>query len=157
MGSCFIVQGAQLSALLEPWGLGWVRGVWEGVDICMPRAHSYSCTRETNTVLQRNYIPIKKGNETVILYHSVQFSSLTQFCLILCDPKDCSMLGFPVDHQFSEFTQNHVHRPGDAIQPSHPLFSPSPPAFSLSQHEGLSQWVSSSHHVAKVLEFQLQR
>ena len=64
--------------------------------------------------------------------------------------------GFPVHHQLPELTQTHVHRVGDAIQPSHPLSSPSPPAFTLSQHQGLSQWVSSSHQVAKVLEFQLQ-
>ena len=64
--------------------------------------------------------------------------------------------GLPVHHQLPEFTQTHVHRIGDAIQPSHPLSSPSPPAFNLSQHQGLFQWVSSSHQVAKVLEFQLQ-
>ena len=69
---------------------------------------------------------------------------------------DCSMPGFPVHHQCPELTQTHVHRVGDAIQPSHPLLSPSPPAFNLSQHQGLFQWVSSSHQVAKVLEFQLQ-
>ena len=68
---------------------------------------------------------------------------------------DCSMPGFPVHHQLLELTQIHVHRVSDAIQPSHPLSSPSP-AFNLSQHQGLFQWVSSSHQVAKVLEFQLQ-
>ena len=62
----------------------------------------------------------------------------------------------PVHHQLPEFTQTHVHRVGDAIQPSHPLLSPSSPSFILSQHRGLFQWVSSSHQVAKVLEFQLQ-
>ena len=69
---------------------------------------------------------------------------------------DCSMPGLPVHHQLPEFTQPHVHWIGDAIQPSHPLSSPSPPAFNLSQHQGLFQWVSSSHQVVKVLEFQLQ-
>ena len=69
---------------------------------------------------------------------------------------DCSMPGLPVHHQLPEFTQTHVHWIGDAIQPSHPLSSPSPPAFNLSQHQDLFQWVSSSHQVAKVLEFQLQ-
>ena len=64
--------------------------------------------------------------------------------------------GVPVHHQLPEFTQTHVHRVGDAIQPSHPLSSPSSPALSLSQHQGLFKWVSSSHEVAKVLEFQLQ-
>ena len=69
---------------------------------------------------------------------------------------DCSMPGLPVHHQLPEFTQTHVHWVGDAIQPSHPLSSPSPPSFNLSQHQGLFQWVSSSQQVAKVLEFQLQ-
>ena len=69
---------------------------------------------------------------------------------------DCSMPGFTVHHQLLEFTQTHVHRVGDAIQPSHPLSSPSPPAFNLYQHQGLFQWVSSSHQVATVLEFQVQ-
>ena len=87
---------------------------------------------------------------------SVQFSSVAQLCLILCDPMDCSTPGFPVYHQLLELTQTHVHCIGDAIQPCHPLLSPSPPAFNLSQHQGLFQWVSSSHQVAKVLEFQLR-
>ena len=77
-------------------------------------------------------------------------------CVRLCDPMDCSTPGFPVHHQLPELAQIHVHRVGDAIQPSHPLASPSPPAFSVSQHQGLFQWVSSLHQVAKVLEFQLQ-
>ena len=87
---------------------------------------------------------------------SVQFSSVTQLCLILCDPMNCSMPGLPVHHQLSEFTQTHVHWVGDAIQPFHPLSSPSPPAFNHFQHHGLFKWVSSLHQVAKVLEFQLQ-
>ena len=69
---------------------------------------------------------------------------------------DCRTPGLPVHHQLPEFTQTHVHRVGDAIQPSHPLSSPSSPAFNLSQHQGLFQWVSSLHQVARVLEFQLQ-
>ena len=69
---------------------------------------------------------------------------------------NCSTPGLPVHHQLPEFTQTHIHRVGDAIQPSHPLPSPSPPAPNLSQHQGLFQRVSSSHEVAKVLEFQLQ-
>ena len=69
---------------------------------------------------------------------------------------DCSMPGFTVHHQLPGLAQTYVHWDGDAIQPSHPLLSPSPPAFNLSQHQGLFQWVSYSHQVAKVLEFQLQ-
>ena len=80
-----------------------------------------------------------------------EFSSVTQSCLTLCDPMGCSTPGFPVHHQFLELTQTHVHWVGDAIQPSHPLSSPSPPAFSNFQPQGLSQWVSSLHQVAKVL------
>ena len=68
---------------------------------------------------------------------------------------DCSIPGFHVYHQLSELAQTHVRRVGDAIQPSHPLSSPCPPAFNLSQHQGLFKWVSFLHQVAKVLEFQL--
>ena len=81
------------------------------------------------------------------------FISVSQSRPILCDPMDCNM---PGHHQLSELTQTHVHWVSDAIQPSHPLSSPSPPTFNLSQHQGLFQGVSSSHQVAKVLEFQLQ-
>ena len=83
----------------------------------------------------------------------VQFSSVSQSCLTLCDPMHCSMPGLPVQCQFPEFTQTHVHCVSDAIQPSHPLSSPSPPAFSLSQHQCLFQGVSSSHQVAKYWSF----
>ena len=87
----------------------------------------------------------------------LQYSSVTQSCPTLCNPMDCSTPGFPVHHQLLELALNHVHKDGDAIQPSHPLSSPSAPAFNLSQHQGLYQWVSSSHQVTKVfLEFQLQ-
>ena len=86
----------------------------------------------------------------------IQFSSVTQSCPTLCDPMDCSTPGLPVHHQLTEFTQTHFHWVGDAIQPSHHLSSPSPPAFNLSKHQGLFKWVSSLHQVAKGLEFQLQ-
>ena len=85
-----------------------------------------------------------------------QFCSISQSCLTLCDPMDCSTPGLPVHHQLPEFTQTHAHWVSDAIQPSHPLSSSSPPTLNLSQHQGLFQWVSSSHQVAKILEFQLQ-
>ena len=86
---------------------------------------------------------------------SVWFSSVAQSCPTLCDPMDCSTPGVPVHHKFPEFTQTHVHWVSDAIQPSHPLLSPSPPAFNLFQHQGLFKRVSFSHQVAKILEFQL--
>ena len=88
----------------------------------------------------------------IIQFHHVgQFSSVTQSCPTLGDPMDCSMPGLPIHYQLLEFTHIHVHWVSDAIPPSHSLSSPSPPAFNLSQHQGLSQWVSSSHQVAKVL------
>ena len=88
-------------------------------------------------------------------WHSVQFSSVAQSCPTLCDPMNHSMPGLPVHHQLPEFTQTHAHRVSDAIQPSHPLSSPSPPAPNPSQHQSLFQWVNSLHEVAKVLEFQI--
>ena len=83
----------------------------------------------------------------------IQFSSVTQSCPTLCDPMDCSTPGFPVHHQLQELAQTHVHWVSDATQPSHPLSSHSPPALNLSQHQGLFKWVSSSHQVAKILEW----
>ena len=82
-----------------------------------------------------------------------QFSSVIQSCLTICDPMNHSMPGLPVHHQLPEFTQTHVHWVCDAIQPSHPLLSPSPPPFNLSQHQCLFKWVSSLHQVAKVWSF----
>ena len=87
---------------------------------------------------------------------SVQFSSVAQSCPTLCDPMDCSTPGLPAHNQLPELAQIHVHWVSDAIQPSYPLLSLSPPAFNLYQHQGLFHWVSSLHQVAKVLEFQVQ-
>ena len=91
-----------------------------------------------------------------ITSYSVQFSLVFQSCLTLCNPMDCSTPGLPVHHQLPESTQIHIHWISDAIQPSLPLLSPSPPALNLSKHQGLFKWVSPSHQVAKVLELQLQ-
>ena len=91
----------------------------------------------------------------VCLFCLYEFSAVAQSCLILCNPMDFSLHGLPVHHQPPEFTQTHVHFICDAIQPSHPLSSPSPPAFNLFQNQGLFQRVNSSHQVAKVLAFQL--
>ena len=77
-------------------------------------------------------------------------------CVLLCDPTDCSMPGFPVLHYLLEFSKTHVHWGSDAIQPYHPLSPPSSPALNLSQHQCLFQWIGSLHQVAKVLDFQLQ-
>ena len=94
--------------------------------------------------------------EAGLLALQAQLSLIAQSCPTLCDPMDCSMPGFPVHHQLPELAQTHVHQVGDAIQLSHPLPSPTPPAFNLSQHQGLFQGVSSSPQVAKGLELQLQ-
>ena len=91
--------------------------------------------------------------ENLMSFDAVQFSSFSPSRLTLCDPMDCSTLGLPVHHQLPELAQTHVHGVGDGIQPSHSLSSTS--AFSLSQHQGLFQRVSSLHPVAKVLESQL--
>ena len=104
---------------------------------------------------------IKTNCSYSFFLHLCQFSSVAQLCPTLCDPRDCSTPGFPVHHQLPEPTmsilcQTHVNCVGDAIRPSHPLSSPSPPAFKLPQHKGFFKWVSSSHQVAKVWKFQLQ-
>ena len=91
-----------------------------------------------------------------VLNRKIQCSSVADSCLTLCNPTDCSIPGFPVYHQLLELAQTHLHQSGDAMLPSHPLSSPSSPAFNFSQHQRLFQWVSSLHQVAKVLEFQLQ-
>ena len=101
--------------------------------------------------LSSDYIPILQ----ICLCPSVQFSSFAQSCPTLCDPMNRSTPGLPVHHQLLEFIQTHVHRVSDAIQPSHPLSSPSPPAPNPSQHQSLFQGVNSSCEVARVLEFQL--
>ena len=95
-------------------------------------------------------------NTCILIGSSIQFSSVTQSCPTLCDPLNHSTPGLPLRHQLLQFTQTHFHWVGDAIQPSHLLLSPSPPASNPSQHQGLFQWVNSSHEVAKILEFQLQ-
>ena len=83
--------------------------------------------------------------------HEIPFSSMAQFCPSFCDPIDCSMTDSPVHQKFLELSKTHVHRVGDAIQSSHCLFSLSPPAFILSKHQDLFQWVSSSHQLDRVL------
>ena len=94
-----------------------------------------------NIVLQMLATKIRKEEKASRL--EVQFTSVAQLCLTLCDPMDCSTPGLPLHHQLPEFTQTHVHQVSDAIQPSYPLSSPSPPAFNLCQHQGLFQRVSS--------------
>ena len=101
-------------------------------------------------------IPGHKMIDLNLVERQIQFSSVTQLCPTLCNPMNHNTPSLPVHHQLPEFTQTHVHRVSDAIQPSHPLSSLFPSALNLSQHQGLFKWVSSSNEVAKVLEFQLQ-
>ena len=102
-------------------------------------------------------LPLKRLHIRYIRYHVAQIQSvqLLKLCPTLFDPMDCRMPAFLVHYQLQELAQIHVHQVGDAIQLSHPLSSPSPPAFNLAQHQGLFQSVSSPHQLAKVLEFQL--
>ena len=99
--------------------------------------HTHPTFSETSDVFSKNY----------------QFSSVAQSCLTLCNPTDCSTPGFPVHHQLPELAQTHVHWVSDAIQPPHLLSSTTPPAFNVSQHQGLFKWASSSHQVAKNWSF----
>ena len=117
-------------------------------------------TRRATPFLLRDSYSISRYNghlNYIFPYWSilVQIRSVAQSCLTLCDPMNHSTPGLPVHHHLPEFIQSHVHEVGDAIQPSHPLSSPSPYAPNPSQHQGLFQWVNSSHEVPKVLEFQL--
>ena len=108
--------------------------------------------KKCKLVIWKNILQFGFGS---CFHDSVQFSSFTQLYLTLCDPMNRSTPGLPVHHQLLEFPQTHVHRVSDAIQPSHRLSSPSPPAPNPSQHQSLFQWVNSLHEEAKVLEFQL--
>ena len=97
-------------------------------------------------------MPLGQGGKVVYVQHG----SVAQSCPTLYNPMDCNMPGFPDQHQLLELAQTHVHRVSDAIQPSQPLLSPSPSASHLFQNQGLHQWVSSLHQLAKVLGFHLQ-
>ena len=126
-----------------------------------PLAAYFTCGNVCDSTLLPPSLPPPPSHTVITSLFSMsaspaQFSSVTQLCPTLYDPMDCSTPGFLVRYQLLEPAQTHVHWVGDVIQPSHPLSSPSPPAFNLSQHQGLSQWVSFSHQVAKVLELQLQ-
>ena len=113
-------------------------------SLCIIIHHIHQILQEKSN----DYLNTCKEN---IWGNSVQFSSVAQSCLTLCDPMDHSTPGLPFHHQLLELPQTHVHWVGDTIQPSHPLLSPSLSAFNLSQHRGLFKWVSSSHQVARVL------
>ena len=135
--------------------------------------HDFSQAHQTFLSSQRCQIALKQPMSVCLIYDSATLASgnftlsdsgpvifvvcsVTKPRLTLCDRMDCSTPGFSVLHHLPEFAQTHVHWIGDAIQPSRPLSLPCPPALSLSQHQGLFQWVCSLHQVAKVLELQLQ-
>ena len=122
---------------------------WSGLPCPPPRDLPNPGNEPRSLALQEDSLPSEPPRKL-----SVQFSC--SVILTLCDPMVCSMPGLPVHHQLLKITQTHVHWVGDAIQPSHPLLSPSPPAFNLDQHQGLFKWVSSSHQMAKILKFQHQ-
>ena len=148
-----LLLNLQLSTILEP------------LSICIPfpdwwLVQALFCTGQNQEEETKNIKREAKRD----CYNSFEASpqsldccwSVAKSCLTLYDPMNCSTPGFPVLHYLPEFAQTHVHWVGDAIQPSHPLLPSSPPAFNLSQNQGLFQWVSSLHQVAKVLELQLQ-
>ena len=141
---------SSISSSLDSHPLIWkCQTVWrkDFQDLQIPWNH-----HRLSLIVMYNIFRLLWVNEKMI---SVQFSSVAQSYPTLYDPMNCSTPGLPVHHQLPEFTQTHIHRVGDAIQPSHPLSSPFPPAPNPSQHQNLFQWVNSSHEVAKVLEFQL--
>ena len=111
------------------------------------------CRLDHELIITKFRLKLKKLGKSTRPFRSDQIRSVTQSCPTLCYPMNCSMPGLPVHHQLPEFTETHVHRVSDAIQPSHPLSSPSPSALNPSQHQSLFQWVNSSHEEAKVLEF----
>ena len=120
---------------------------YDAKDAARKQSISWQARKKSNLFCHQHFNVSKMS--------SVQFSSVAQSCPTLCDRMNRSTPGLPVHHQLPKFTQTHIHRVSDAIQPSHPLSSPSPPAPNPSQHQSLFQWVNSSHEVAKVLEFQL--
>ena len=146
-GTGVVLQGLTLSVLSLQEAPGYVLMVIKKLTFCIWWGVFHIC--KTNVCNSRSV-------HQILLSKYFQFSSVAQSCPTLCDPMNRSTPGLPVHYQLLEFTQTHVHWVGDAIQSSPPLLSPSPPAFSLSLHQGLFKWVSSSHQVAKILEFQLQ-
>ena len=133
---------SKLIFLNQIWGLDW------SSTLFFPQWLSDFC----NTICWTSCL---SSTESLLHLAKDQIGSVAQSCPTLCDPMNRSRPGLPVHHQLPEFTETHLHWVSDAIQPSHPLSSPSPPAPNPSQHQSLFQWVNSSHEVAKVPEFQL--
>ena len=141
----FLTVWGTLKRLLQHYSLK-ASGLWGSVFFMVQLSDLYMTTGKTITLTRWTFV----SKVTSLLLNTLsQFSSVFQ-------PINRSTPGLPVHHQLPESTQIHVHWVRDALQPSHPLLSPSPPALNLSQDQGLFKWVSSLHQVAKVLEFQLQ-
>ena len=127
--------------------------LWHSAFFMVQSSHPYMTPGKTIALTRWTFVG--KAMSFVFNIPSCCYS-VAQSCPTVCNPTDCITPVFPVLYYLLELAQTHTHWVGDAIQPSHPLSSPSPPVLTLSQHQGLFQWVSSLHQVAKVLEFQLQ-
>ena len=153
--ACLCKEHNTLAQVYLLWGL-------DTVDIKVKRQDLYSarlCIQALHRQAvwsQTSLVPFLNLNFLICKVDTSASCSVAQSCATLCALMDCSTPGFPVLHYLMEFVQTHVHWVSYVIQPSHPLSSPSPPSLNLSQHQGLFQWVSSLHQVAKVLELQLQ-
>ena len=164
MLSCF--SRVQLFATLRtearqaPLSMGFSRHeYWSGLLLCSPGNLPNPGIEPVSPALSGRVFTIKppgKLLQGMYVLPMNQFNLVTQSCPTPCNSMNRSMPGLPVHHQLLQCAQTHVHWVGDAIQPPHPLSSLSPPALNLSQYQGLFQWVSSLHQVAKGLEFQLQ-
>ena len=159
---CLFPTTLRCTKLMDPLGVSWHPHPG-GSHTKNARRHRFPCRKkqvsgrkEKLQCFSPALLPWERVDWLLSEATQLQFSSVAQSCPTLCNPINHSTPGLPVHHQLQEFTQTHIHRVGDAIQPSHPLPSPSPPAPNSSQHQGLFQWVNSSHQVAKILEFQLQ-
>ena len=139
-----------------PWSMEFsMKEYWSGLPFPIPRDLPNPGIKPmslASLTLPSRFFTTAPSGKTFWHY---QFSSVTQSCPTLCDSMNHSTPSLPVHHQLPEFTQTHIHQVSDAIQPSHLLLSPSPPAPNPSQHQSLFQWVNFSREVAKVLEFQL--
>ena len=147
---CVILHCVDELQFAYPFISWWTLWLFQSFGNCEKHYCEHFCIY-LNTHFQFCWVDIPRSG----IGGSVQFSSVTQSCPTLCNPMNRSTPGLPVHHHLPEFTQTHVHQVSDAIQPSHSLSSPSPPAPNSTQHQSLFQWVNSSHEVAKVLEFQL--